>query len=45
MEQPSERLEAAVDHVVDLLTLIILRTRLFPALFLFSGWLLMRIIE
>jgi hypothetical protein len=45
MEQLSQRLEVAVNHVVDLLALITLRALLFPALFVFSGWLLMRIIE
>jgi hypothetical protein len=45
MEELSQRLETAVNHVVDLLALVTLRALLFPALFLFSGWLLMRIIE
>jgi hypothetical protein len=45
MEQLSQRMEAAVNHVVDLLALVTLRALLFPALFLFSGWLLLRIVE
>jgi hypothetical protein len=45
MEQLAQSLELAVNHVVDLLALVTLRALLFPALFLFSGWLLMRIIE
>lgn len=45
MEQLAQRLESAVNHVVDLLALVTLRALLFPAMFLFSGWLLMRIIE
>jgi hypothetical protein len=45
MEQLSQRMEAAVNHVVDLLALVTLRALLFPALFLFSGWLLLRLVE
>ncbi len=44
MEQLSQSMEAAVNHVVDLLALITLRALLFPGLFLFSGWLLLRIV-
>ncbi len=45
MEQLSQRMEETVNHVVDLLALVTLRALLFPALFLFSGWLLLRISE
>jgi Tfp pilus assembly protein PilE len=45
MEQLSQRMEAAVNHVVDLLALVTLRALLFPALFLFSGWLLLRLAQ
>ncbi|MES2625031.1 MAG: hypothetical protein V4628_07125 [Pseudomonadota bacterium] len=45
MEQLSQRMEAAVNHVVDLLALVTLRALLFPGLFLFSGWLLLRIVD
>jgi hypothetical protein len=41
----SQRLEAGVQHAIDLLALVILRALLFPALFLISCWLVLRTAE
>ncbi len=45
MERLSQQLESGVNHLVDLLALVTLRAVLFPALFLFACWLLMRVAE
>jgi hypothetical protein len=39
------QLESGVNHLVDLLALVTLRAVLFPALFLFACWLLLRVAE
>jgi hypothetical protein len=45
MERLSQQLESGVNHLVDLLALVTLRAVLFPALFLFACWLLLRVAE
>jgi hypothetical protein len=45
MARLSQRLEAGVNHTIDLLALVTLRALLFPALFLFAAWLMLKLAD
>jgi hypothetical protein len=45
MERLSRQLENGVNHIIDLLALVMLRALLFPALFVVACWLLLRVAE
>jgi hypothetical protein len=45
MERLSRQLEDGVNHIIDLLALVLLRALLFPALFITACWLLLRVAE
>lgn len=45
MTRLSQRLETGVNHVIDLLALVILRALLFPALFIFASRVALRVAE